>query len=74
MYHVVSLVVKLRGNAGERRSWDPKKLPASVPRPHTAESLGLPLVGTRTTAVCLPLQLTVGPIIFSELLGPKFML
>jgi len=33
-------VVKVRGNAGDRRSPGPQKVPRSVPGPHTVEYSG----------------------------------
>jgi len=57
-------VVKVRGNAGERRSWAPKNGWRAFPRPTQALVVQTGCEG--------PLQLTVRPQIFSELLGSLY--
>jgi len=59
-------VVKVRGNAGERHSWAPKNCWRAFPGPTQPLMVQAGWEG--------PLQLTVGPKIFSQFLGPKFML
>jgi len=59
-------VVKVRGNAGERRSWAHKNCGRAFPDPTQALVVQTGCKG--------PFQLTVGPQIFSALLGPKFIL
>ena len=60
-------MVKVRGNAGERRSWPSKNCWRTFSGPIQALVVQTGCEG--------PLQLTVEPqIFFSELLGPKFIL
>jgi len=56
-------VVKVRGNAGKRRSWAPKNCRRAFPGPTQALVVQTGCEG--------PLQLTVGSQLFSELLGSQ---
>ena len=56
-------LVKVRGNAGKRRSWAPKNCRRAFPGP--TQPLKVRAGGQG------PLQLTVGPQTFSEFLGPQ---
>ena len=56
-------VVKVRGNAGERHSWAPKNCWWAFPRPPEQLMVRAGWVE--------PLQLTIGPQIFSEFLSPQ---